>query len=357
MTFSAAHQRTDLSRRPLISVLMPVFNAEKFVEEAAHSILSQSFLDIELIAIDDGSTDQSKTILDRIRRRDGRVTVISRENRGLVDSLNEGIDLARGEWIARMDADDVSLPHRFQRQLEWLGNSGADICGSWIQPFGGPDRRVMKYPQTDAAIKIEMLFASPFAHPSVMMRTAIARSLKYDKAWAKVEDFDMWARARTNQCRMANVPEVLLNYRQHERQVSTAEHDGQNTMAQRILCRVAAEFSSQWQMESGILEQLIGLRGRNIQGVDMDSADRAAEALIERTSGEARDVVVDHLARLYFRAAGIHSQVAARWRNIWLKSGHHPSVKIQTALWLAGVLRIKVDSVLFNALKVRYKGF
>ena len=357
MNSSGAYQRTNLFKPPLISVLMPVFNAEKFVEEAAQSILSQSFRDIELIAIDDGSTDQSKAILDRIRRRDGRVTLISRKNRGLVDSLNEGIDLAQGEWIARMDADDISLPHRFQRQLEWLEKSGADICGSWIQPFGGSDRRIMKYPQTDAAIKIEMLFASPFAHPTVMMRAPIARSLKYDKAWEKVEDFDLWERARINQYTMANVPEVLLSYRQHKTQISTADHDRQNSMAQSILCRVAAEFASQWQLESGMLEQLIGLRGRNIQGVDMDLADQASEALIERTSGEAQEVVCDHLARLYFRAAGVHSHVAARWRNIWLKSGYRPSVKIQAALWLAEVLGIKVDSPLFNTLKVRYKGF
>lgn len=357
MTNSCPHQRTDPAKRPLVSVLMPVFNAERFVEEAAQSVLSQSFADFELIAIDDGSTDQSKAILNRLSRNDDRIILISRENRGLVESLNEGIDLARGEWTARMDHDDISLPHRFQRQLDWLDSSKADICGSWIQPFSGYDRRIMKYPQTDDAIKVEMLFASPFAHPTVMMRTQIARSLKYDKAWEKVEDFDLWVRASASRCRMTNVPEVLLNYRQHEKQISTADHDRQNAAAQRILYRVAAEFSSQWQTEPGILEQLVGLRGRNIQSVDMDSADRAAQALIERTRGEAREVVTDHLARLYFRAAGVHSQVAARWRNICLKSGHHPSVKIQAALWLAGALKIQVDSPLFNALKVRYKGF
>ncbi|MCK6404944.1 MAG: glycosyltransferase [Rhodocyclaceae bacterium] len=357
MTSSDSDQKAFLFKRPLISVVMPVFNAGRFLEEAAQSILSQSIPDIELIAIDDGSTDQSKTVLDRIRRRDDRVKLISRENRGLVDSLNEGIDLARGEWIARMDQDDISLPHRFQRQLEWLQDSGADICGSWVQPFGRSDRRTMKYPQTDAAIKVGMLFASPFAHPTVMMRTEIARTLKYDKDWEKVEDFDLWVRAQASQCRMANVPEVLLHYRQHERQISTADHDRQNATAQVILNRVAAEFSSQWQIEPGILEQLIGLRGRDVQGVDMDSADQAAETLIEKTSGEAREVVADHLARLYFRAAGVHSRVAARWRNICRKSGHPPSVKIQTALWLAGALKIKVDSPLFNVLKVRYKGF
>lgn len=357
MTNSCPHQRTDPAKRPLVSVLMPVFNAERFVEEAAQSVLSQSFADIELIAIDDGSTDQSKAILDRLRRHDGRVTLISRENRGLVESLNEGIDLAGGEWIARMDADDISLPHRFERQLEWLDSSGADICGSWIKPFGGSDRRIMKYPQTDEAIKVEMLFASPFAHPTVMMRTKIARSLKYDKAWEKVEDFDLWVRASASRCRMANVPEVLLNYRQHENQISTADHDRQNAAAQRILYRVAAEFSSQWRLDPGVLEQLIGLRGRNIEEVNMNSADRAAKALIERTCGEAREVIADHLARLYFRAAGSHSRVAARWRSIWRESDYRPSMNILAALWLAGALKIKVDSPLFNALKVRYKGF
>lgn len=342
---------------PLISVVMPVFNAQQYVQEAVCSILNQSHTNLELIVIDDGSTDRSRRLLESARDSDSRITMISRENRGIIDSLNEGIDLARGEWIARMDADDISLPYRLQRQLEWLQKSGADICGSWIKPFGGSDRRIMKYPQTDEAIKVEMLFASPFAHPTVIMRTKIARSLKYDKAWEKVEDFDLWVRASASRCRMANVPEVLLNYRQHERQVSTADHDRQNAAAQRILYRVAAEFSSQWRLDPGVLEQLIGLRGRNIEEVNMNSADRAAKALIERTCGEAREVIADHLARLYFRAAGSHSRVAARWRSIWRESDYRPSMNILAALWLAGALKIKVDSPLFNALKVRYKGF
>ena len=162
---------------PLISVVLPVFNAQLYVGEAVRSILAQTFVDFELIIINDGSTDGTLPILQSFILRDARVRLISRENLGLVATLNEGIQIARGIWIARMDADDIAEPIRFERQLEWLKQTDADICGSWIKYFGTSDRRVLQHPESDEAIKAEMLFGSPFAHSTVMMKTALVSQL------------------------------------------------------------------------------------------------------------------------------------------------------------------------------------
>ena len=131
------------SRSPLITVVLPVYNGEKYLSEAIDSILTQTFADFELITINDGSTDDSLQILRKYEQRDSRIRVIARENRGLATTLNDSVDIARGEWVARMDQDDIALPHRFERQLAWLKETGADISGSWVRRFGSPDKPVV----------------------------------------------------------------------------------------------------------------------------------------------------------------------------------------------------------------------
>src|ERR1051325_1151561 len=110
----------DFSRPPTVSVLLPVYNAERYLESALQSVLGQTFSDFEVIAVDDGSKDNSKKILERFAANDPRIRVISRPNTGIVGALNDGLAVARGEFIARMDADDVALPGRFQAQLDYL---------------------------------------------------------------------------------------------------------------------------------------------------------------------------------------------------------------------------------------------
>ena len=165
------------SAMPLISVAMPVYNGEAHLAEALESILAQTYTNFELIIIDDGSTDNSLQVLLQYQKRDIRIRLITRENRNLATTLNDIIDLAQGKWVARMDQDDIALPHRFERQLEWLEQTGADIAGSWIQLFGTFDKRILKHSQTDDAIKMELLFGSPFAHPTVMLRAELVKQL------------------------------------------------------------------------------------------------------------------------------------------------------------------------------------
>ena len=134
---------SDIKQKsPLISVILPVYNAEKYLAEAIDSILNQTFTDFEFIIINDGSTDNSLSILQSYQTQDSRIRLFSRENKGIVMTMNEGIDLARGEWLARMDADDIAMPSRFERQLQHLKETSADICGAWIEFFGNTRQRI-----------------------------------------------------------------------------------------------------------------------------------------------------------------------------------------------------------------------
>jgi hypothetical protein len=212
-----APSRGDAARDPRISVVLPVYNGKTFLAEAIGSILEQSFRDFELIAIDDGSTDGSANILDAVR--DPRVRVVHQPNAGLAASLNRGISLARGEYIARQDHDDLSLPMRFARQVQFLEqNSDCALVGTRaeIRSDDGSARRFHDHPADDAALGFELLFDNPFVHSSVMLRKRAVESLggySTDPARQPPEDYELWSRlARSYQ--VANLPERLTVYRE-----------------------------------------------------------------------------------------------------------------------------------------------
>lgn len=206
-------------KSPIVSVLLPVYNAERYLAVAIDSLLEQTFQDFEIIAINDGSTDLSGEILDEYALRDYRVRVFHRPQRGLVSALNDGIDLARGEWIARMDADDIALPLRFELQLKNLLSNEADFCGGAIQLFGS-SRGIKLYPASNELFGVALLFSAPVAHPTVIGKTAIFRRLRYDNNFKHAEDYDLWQRAWVLGYKFTNIKNVVLCYRVHKTQVS-----------------------------------------------------------------------------------------------------------------------------------------
>lgn len=201
---------------PTISVLMSVYNAEKYLDEAIQSILSQTYKKFEFIIINDGSTDQSLEIIKKYKDKDERVILISRENKGLIASLNEGITKARGKYIARMDADDISLPFRIEKQLQVMEHDkNIVVCGSWINIFGESiNEKVARYFEHDKQIKANLLVSCCFAHPSVMIRknAFTNNNILYDERFKNAEDYYLWTQfAKVG--KFYNIPEVLLNYR------------------------------------------------------------------------------------------------------------------------------------------------
>ncbi len=217
---------------PSISVMMPVYNGERYLAPAVESILGQTVRDFEFLIIDDGSTDDSLKMLQDYAARDSRIVLTSRENKGHVVSLNEMLAAARGEFLARMDADDISLPARFEKQLRFLRNHedilAVGTAQQWIDPKDRPLRRFHppeKHEEIDAAHlqKCEGVIC----HPSVMMRRKpVVDCGGYNETRFGAEDLDLWLRL-AEIGRLANLDEILIHYRFHSKKMGWIQKDRQ----------------------------------------------------------------------------------------------------------------------------------
>jgi Glycosyl transferase family 2 len=208
----------------LISVLMPVYNGEAFLAEAIASVLNQTHRHLELLILDDCSTDRSPEIAEAFQKQDDRVRVLRNQaNRKLAYTLNRGLKEAQSPYIARMDADDLCHPERFEKQLAFLkAHPQVGVLGTALEPFSeeNPNRGILKHPETNEAIKAKLLFQCAFAHPSVMFhRQAIQTDLFYDEAAPLYEDYGLWIRLLPY-TQFANLREPLLRYRCHSNQLS-----------------------------------------------------------------------------------------------------------------------------------------
>ena len=196
---------------PLISVLMPAFNAEAFIAEAIQSILQQSFTDFELIILNDGSTDQTSQIIDSFA--DQRIHKMDlQHNQGLVNARNQLVAAAKGRYIAFLDADDVAFPDRLQKQFTFLENGVADICGgahfSLYESTGR--RKASKERYCDADIRALLVVYSPLCNPAVMGRADIFKKYPYQTGQDPVEDYSLWQTLALAGYRFANLRDTLI---------------------------------------------------------------------------------------------------------------------------------------------------
>jgi len=202
--------------KPIISVLMPVYNGEKYLPKAIKSILGQTFSNFEFIIINDGSTDKTEEIIKSFS--DPRIIYIRNEsNLGLSKSFNIGIDRAKGEYLARMDADDISEPKRFERQLLFLKKRPhVDIVGSSLTFIDENDKKEWIYRRqlNHINIKFTSLFSTPIMHPTIMGRIGIFKSHHYNEGLSNSEDYELWSRLLfSTKTHFANIREPLLLYR------------------------------------------------------------------------------------------------------------------------------------------------
>jgi len=209
--------------KPLVTVVMPAYNAEQFVAEAIESVLAQTFTNFVLLIINDGSTDSTPNIIQSYAKKDSRIKIVNQANKGLVNSLNQGIRLANTKYIARQDADDKSSPERLQKQVSFLENHpGTVIVGSSVEVIDEKSRKVHRHAVLlhDPELRQELLVRSPFAHGSVIFRRQAALEAGvYDKSAWPVEDYDLWLRLSLHG-KMANIDDYLYFYREHGDSVS-----------------------------------------------------------------------------------------------------------------------------------------
>ncbi|MCR4030941.1 MULTISPECIES: glycosyltransferase family 2 protein [Flavobacterium] len=210
---------------PKVSVLMPVYNCELYIKDAIESILNQTFVDFELIIIDDCSTDLTLSIIKSYF--DSRIKLIEKaQNTGYTNSLNYAISIATGDYIARMDGDDIAFPDRFQKQYDFLNqNQDVVICGTAMQIIG--NKQIVRHPSDHNNLKIRLCFGSVFHHPTVMIKTHILKENIYNKDYEPAEDYELWTRLAFIG-KMANLEEVLLQYRIHSGQTSAVRKNLQD---------------------------------------------------------------------------------------------------------------------------------
>lgn len=207
-----------MNLNPIVSVLLPVYNAEFFLNDSINSILNQTFKNFELIIINDGSSDRSEEIILSIS--DKRIKYIRNEkNLGLIETLNKGISLSSAKYLARMDNDDISMPERLEKQVCFLeSNPEVGVLGTAfynINKFGEIESSTT-FPLSHPLLCWSLCFFSPIAHPTVMMRREVILDANgYNLEMLHCEDYDLWYRL-SNKTRLANLPELLFKLRKHE---------------------------------------------------------------------------------------------------------------------------------------------
>lgn len=204
-----------------VSVLMSVYDGEKFLREAIESVLDQTFKDFELLIVDDGSTDSSIKIAESFA--DQRIRIIRLPHGGIVKALNYGIQNASGEYIIRADADDVSLSTRFERLVNYMEeNKEVEVCGSWAISINekGENLGEMKYPPIqNKEIRKYAVLHNPFIHPSVIFRRKILDEVGGYRNFKHTEDYELWTRILSRH-QGHNLGEFLLKYRVHHSQIT-----------------------------------------------------------------------------------------------------------------------------------------
>lgn len=269
---------------PLVSVLMPVYNSAKYLREAIESILGQTYTNFEFFIFNDGSSDESHQIIDSYH--DSRIRYHPyATNSGYVPHLNKGIELAQGKYIARMDADDVSLPTRFAEQVAFLeAEPTYGVCGTSFTFIGNATHsRIL--PVEDEEIKVKLITSCVISHPSVMIRRQllIDNQLAYEESVAPAEDYYLWC-ALSPLTKFYNLPTPLLKYRAHEGQISQYKKLKQITganEARRSYFKANGFIISA--SEADALRKLVDLEEDDtLQAEDLRAVGNAANALISQ---------------------------------------------------------------------------
>lgn len=336
---------------PPVSVVMGVFNGERYLRECVDSILSQTFRDFEFIIIDDGSADGTAAILESFAQNDARVRVYHQENRGHAESLNRGCGLARGKYIARMDADDIALSDRLRRQIDFLENHDEVGVLSGAFEFIDPNGKTLQtqqLPVTDDEIRSRLRLRNglPLLHPGIVMRREVFQAVGgYRRAFEDAEDYDLWVRMG-KECQFSNLEAVLLRYRLHPDQVSCRKLRTQ-TLGALAASVLAASGVNGWQERLGTLKQITP---------QTLTALGISEATVERAIAASYRVQIDTMCYVGQQQAALRLTIdmlcSSRWEqlgkrmnaDIWLKAaglywGQHQYLQSFTAAGRAVMVR------------------
>ena len=191
---------------------MPVYNSSKYLDEAIQSILNQSYKNFEFIIVNNNSTDNSLDIINKYLKTDSRIKIYTENKKGISNALNTAINHTSGDYIFRMDSDDIAKDYRIEETLAYMFENDLDICGSYIEKFNKTKIKLIKYPTPHISISLSIDFCTPFAHPTVCFNKRILKHIIYEDTLA--EDWNLWRKLKIiNEIKFGNVPKSLLYYR------------------------------------------------------------------------------------------------------------------------------------------------
>lgn len=295
-----------MSVSPAITVLMPVYNGAQYLSEAIQSILEQTFTDFELLIINDGSTDSTEEIIREFH--DVRIRLVCNEkNLGLIRTLNRGIGMGQGRYIARMDCDDLSVPDRLARQLAFMEkHPEVGVCGSWVKAFRESEEQLWEYPVSNAEIRCQLLFSNIFAHSSVMLRKSVLNShdLEYVSDDLYAEDYGLWSRCM-DVCSLANLSEPLLRYRLHESNTGVLHAGGQKRTVMKIQHTILKRMGVDAGEPKLDLHYHIGRGGLTIGLDTLDQVDKWLTHLAKANRGSS-----------YFPEPEFERTLGLNWLNV-----------------------------------------
>jgi len=322
---------------PKVSLVMSVYDGEEHLNEAIESILHQTFTDFEFIIVDDGSTDSTWKILTTYH--DPRITLVrNQENQGLARSLNRGLEISRGEYIARQDADDVSLPERLARQVSFLEeHADVGVLGSAVQIIDGSGNpsETWRFPSEHGALKWRLCFGNPIMHSTVMMRREVVNGVNgYDAEMEVATDYDLWRRL-SSVTRLANLQDVLLCLRRHEGSITTRRFPEQRNNSIKISRLAMAGILSEdvaldvvqllWSQEFRSANEILQVAGVIHRLCEATIADRSL------LPTESKMIRRDAANRL-FRLARPRMQDARVWQVLGLACRLDPSLVARVAM-------------------------
>lgn len=236
---------------PLVSVVMPAYNAAAYLKEAIDSILNQSYKNIELLVINDGSTDSTRDII--LSYSDPRVRYFENNpNKGIVKSRNIGIENAKGKYIATLDSDDVALPDRIKTQVTFLEkNPEYGMCGSYYQEINNTGevlRKKTTYPSNDKDARTFLTIANCFCASAIMVRADLAKELKYREGYDIVEDYELWYRI-SKRAKVTNLPVYATYYRVHGNNVTITRKEQNIQLATKIYREILTDYKIEFSEE------------------------------------------------------------------------------------------------------------
>ncbi len=305
---------------PEVSVIMPVRNAEAFVGRAIQSIVEQTYRDFEFIILDDASTDGTRDVIRSFADR--RIRLIqSPSPQGVARLLNQGLDMAAGRYVARMDADDVSFPDRLGRQVAFLQAHGhIGICGSWVRCVGQRRPYLLTWPTGPDAVRAFLLFGNPLAHPTVCLRADLVNQfkLRYDESIQAAQDYEFWIRC-SERLVMDNIPEVLLRYTVHAGSVTQTRQTASGDQAMALIRRQLWQLGLRPDVEEIAFHRWVGL-GEGMKSLkDLERVERWLKALLDanaKTRIHPLDALRKAAAFVWFRVCMNSSALGLRvlWR-------------------------------------------